>query len=61
LFLRPSRPRPAGLAPIEESEWQSLPSLAEALAETKSVDPRPEFEQALDAIVSGLMLTERRG
>jgi TetR/AcrR family transcriptional regulator, tetracycline repressor protein len=40
--------------PIEETEWQSLPSLAEALAEAKNVDHDREFEQGLDVIVSGL-------
>jgi TetR/AcrR family transcriptional regulator, tetracycline repressor protein len=50
-----------GQLPIEESEWQSLPSLAEALAKTKSVDHDREFNQGLDAIVSGLSPSERRG
>jgi hypothetical protein len=39
--------------PIEESEWESLPFLGEALAETTSVDHDREFEQGLDVIVSG--------
>jgi AcrR family transcriptional regulator len=39
---------------INESEWQSLPSLAEVLAEADRVDHDQEFERGLEIIVSGL-------
>jgi AcrR family transcriptional regulator len=48
----------SGLHPsIEESEWQSFPSLAESLAEANGVDHDQEFEQGLDIIISGLTPT----
>jgi TetR/AcrR family transcriptional regulator, tetracycline repressor protein len=43
-----------GPLPVTESEWQSLPTLAEAMRGAKSVDHDREFEEGLDIIVSGL-------
>src|SRR5262245_36738008 len=42
---------------IGESEWQSFPSLAEALAEANAINHDQEFEQGLDIIITGLAPT----